>query len=242
MSQTQAGGLLSVKHLSSEDRRSVLMASMGTGHWAILPPCSHRIPHTVLVCVLPAPCCLLLNHCWDVRCTTCQPRWRLEGRGKCQVSGWEVLGTACSRAGVGPGRAHTLDFLGPNTADGSSDQLAFLILSCTSQLWVTGRPQVLDCAVQVSGCPAPSPALAWASPVWSALPHHSWTPAALPAAPEQPAAQPPAAESCRDIMIITPISMVRLWRMWAEGRARTGYPKLGQRDIYQCTPSGYRLA
>lgn len=71
----------------------------------------------------------------------------------------------------------------------------------------------------------PSPALAWASPAQSAPPHHSWTPAALPAAPEQPAARPPDAESCRDIMPITLTAVARSWRMWAEGRGQDRVPR-----------------
>lgn len=70
----------------------------------------------------------------------------------------------------------------------------------------------------------PSPALAWASPVRSVPPHHSWTPAAPPAVPEQPAARPPVAVSCRDIIPIIPTAMARS-QMWAEGRGQERVPR-----------------
>lgn len=71
----------------------------------------------------------------------------------------------------------------------------------------------------------PAPALARASPARSAPPHRSWTPAARPAAPEQPAARPLAAESCRDIMPVTPTAVARSWRMRAEGRGQDRVPR-----------------
>lgn len=212
-------------NLAKTPRCSVLLATVRTGHWATRPPCSHSLPHTVLACVLPAPCSLLLSHCWDARCTTSQPMWQLEGKEN--VSGeWPggAVGGLQQYTGQGQGRAHTLNLLGPYAADGSSDQLAFLILTSASQLWMRSRPQVLDCGVQVFTCPAPSPALAWASPVQSALPHHSWTPAAQPAAPEQLAAPPPAAESCRDIITITPMPEASQGRCGLRVGATTGYP------------------
>lgn len=117
------------------------------------PPRPHPLPHTVPACVLLAPCCPLLSCCWNARCTTSQPRWQLEGKGK--VSGkWPGC---CEQHAPGQGRAHTLNLLGPDTADGSSDQLAFLILTSTSQLWVRGRSRVLGCGVQVFTCPVPIP-------------------------------------------------------------------------------------
>lgn len=128
-------------------------------------------------------------------------------------------------AGVEPGWACTFNLLGPDPADGSPDQLAFLILTSPSQLGVRGGPQGLGRKVQGFPCPAPSPALAWASPAQSAPPHRSWTPAALLAAPEQPAARPLAAESCRDIRPITPAALARSWRVWAEGRGRDRVPR-----------------
>lgn len=137
----------------------MLLQSVGTGHWATRPPCSHSLPHTVLACVLPAPCSLLLSHFWDARCTISQTMWQLEGKEN--MSGeWPggAVGGTQQYTGQGRGRAHTLNLLGPYAADGSSDQLAFLILTSTSQLWVRSRPQVLDCGVQVFTCPAPSPA------------------------------------------------------------------------------------
>lgn len=85
-------------------------------------------------------------------------------------------------------------------------------------------------AVESRSSPAlpPPPALAWASPARSAPPHHSWTPAAPPAAPEQPAARPPVAESCRDIMPITPTAMA----MWAESDGQDRVPRtLAERHV-----------
>lgn len=91
-------------NLAKTHRRSVLLASMGTG------PCPHPLPHTGPACVLPAPCCPLLSHCWDVRCTTFQPMWRLEGKG--EVSGeWQGVrvrrcwGQHAAGQGWGQGRA-----------------------------------------------------------------------------------------------------------------------------------------
>lgn len=56
-----------------------------------------------------------------------------------------------------PGRARTFNLLGPDSADSSPDQLAFLILTGPSQLWVRGGPQGSGHAVQGFTCPAPSP-------------------------------------------------------------------------------------
>lgn len=206
----------SVKYQSSKDTQVLFVAGIH-GHRTLgytLPPCSPSSPHSVPASVLPAPCSPLLSHCWDARCTTSQPTWQLEGKDK--MSGeWPggAVGSLWQGTGRGQGRAHTLNLLGPYAADGSSDQLAFFILTGTSQLWMRNRPPVLDCGVRLFTCPAPSPGLAWASPVQSALPHHSWTPAAPPAAPELLAALPLAAESCRDSMTITPTAIAKSWRV-----------------------------
>lgn len=174
----------------------MVLALVGPG------PHPRPLPHTVLAVVLPAPCCPLLSHCWDARCTAFQPRWRLEGKG--DVSGERPgvrglvegsLRAACSGAG-----ARTLDLLGPHTADGGSDQLPLLVFRGAPQLWVRGVCRVLGCESRSSPAwPSPLP-LAQASPVRSAPPRRSLTPAVLPAVPEQPAAQPPAAGSCGDTM------------------------------------------
>ncbi|EDM00189.1 rCG36145 [Rattus norvegicus] len=34
------------------------------------------------MCVLPASCCLLGTHYWEVYCIVSQPRWQLEGQGQ----------------------------------------------------------------------------------------------------------------------------------------------------------------
>lgn len=180
----------------------MVLASLGPG------PRPRPLPHTAPACVLPAPGCPLLSHCWDARCTTFQLTWRLEGKGEASgerpgVGGAGVEGSlraACSGAGVGTGRARTLDLLGPHAADGGSDQLALLVLRGAPQLWVRGGPQVLGCESRSSLAQSPPLPLAQDSPVRSAPPHRSWTPAVLPAVPEQPAAQPPAAGSCGDTM------------------------------------------
>lgn len=71
------------------------------------------------------------------------------------------MGRCCGQQTAGQGwgrdRPHTLNLLSPYAADGSSDQLALLILTSASQLWVTGRLRVLGCGIQVFTCPAPIP-------------------------------------------------------------------------------------
>ena len=172
----------------------MVLALVGPG------PHPRPLPHMVLAGVLPAPCCPLLSHCWDARCTAFQPRWQLEGKGEVSGESQGVGGlvegslrAACSRAG-----ARTLDLLGPHTADGGSDQLPLLVFRGAPQLRVRDGCRVLGCESRSSPAQPPPLPLAQASPVQSAPPHHSLTPAVLPAVPEQPAAQPPAAGSCRD--------------------------------------------
>lgn len=77
-----------------------------------------------------------------------------------------MLWVACSKAQGGPGRAHTLNLLGPYAADCSSDQLAFFILTGTSQLWMRSRPQgwiVESRALPALPQPLPQP-LPWPGP------------------------------------------------------------------------------
>lgn len=47
------------------------------------------------------------------------------------------------------GRAPTLNLLSSHTADGGSDQLAFLVFTSTPKLWVTGGQQGLHPGIQV---------------------------------------------------------------------------------------------
>lgn len=69
-----------------------------------------------------------------------------------------MLTAAACRAMVGlRQRAPTLNLLSSHPADGSPDQLALLIFTGTPELWVTGRPQGLDCAVHAFVYPSPYP-------------------------------------------------------------------------------------
>lgn len=172
----------------------MVLALVGPG------PQPRPLPHAVPAGVLPAPGRPLLSHCWDAHCKAFQPRWRLEGKGEAsgERPGGLVEGSLrAARSGAG---VHTLNLLGPHAADGSSDQLSLLVLRGAPKLWVRGGPQALGCESRSSQARPPPLPLAQASPVRSAPPHRSLTPAVLPAVPEQPAAQPPAAGSCGDTM------------------------------------------
>lgn len=93
--------------------------------------------------------------------------------GRAEASVRRVAGRCCRQHTAGQrwsqDRAHTLNLLSPYTADGSSDQLAFLVLTSTSQLRMTGRPWVFGCRVRCFTCPvpvlSPSPALGHTSVV-----------------------------------------------------------------------------
>lgn len=69
--------------------------------------------------------------------------------------GYEVQGKGESTEGRRP----TLNLLSSHTADGGSDQLAFLVFTSTPKLWVTGRPQGLQPGIQESIYPSPMPCL-----------------------------------------------------------------------------------
>lgn len=90
------------------------------------------------MCVPPVSCCLLGTHYWGVYRIVSQPRWQLEGQGR--VSGSDVRHEVQGKGESTEGRAPTLNLLGSHTADGGSDQLAFLVFTSTPKLW-TGRPQ-----------------------------------------------------------------------------------------------------
>lgn len=108
------------------------------------PPRPHPLPHTVPACVLLAPCCPLLSCCWNARCTTSQPRWQLEGKGK--VSGkWPGC---CEQHAPGQGRAHTLNLLGPDTADGSSDRSPVIPAQSLGLIRRWQNHEQLACAIQ----------------------------------------------------------------------------------------------
>lgn len=81
--------------------------------------------------------------------------------GRAEASVRRVAGRCCRQHTAGQqwsqDRAHTLNLLSPYTADGSSDQLAFLVLTSASQLRVRGRPWVSGCRVKVLHLPSPSP-------------------------------------------------------------------------------------
>jgi hypothetical protein len=132
--------------------------------WALghRPGTPRSLPHTGPACVLPAPCCPLRSHRWHAHCATSQLRWQLKGQG--QVSG-EWLGGAGGRARQlwGQDRTPTLNLLCPDPTDGSSDQLALLVLTGAPQLWVGGRQREAGLWSPGLHLPCPHP-LPWPGP------------------------------------------------------------------------------